>query len=44
MNLRAQEQQSLESAIRLALQRNEFILHYQPKLDLNSGQWADCRC
>lgn len=38
MNLRAQEQQSLESAIRLALQRNEFILHYQPKLDLNSGQ------
>lgn len=38
MNLRAQQQQSLESAIRLALQRNEFILHYQPKLDLNSGQ------
>ncbi|WDU61252.1 EAL domain-containing protein [Pseudomonas poae] len=38
MNLRAQEQQSLESAIRLALQRDEFILHYQPKLDLNSGQ------
>ena len=38
MNLRAQEQQSLESAIRLALLRNEFIVHYQPKLDLNSGQ------
>ncbi|KAF2407844.1 putative bifunctional diguanylate cyclase/phosphodiesterase [Pseudomonas antarctica] len=38
MNLRAQAQQSLESAIRLALQRNEFTLHYQPKLDLNSGQ------
>ncbi|UNM21246.1 EAL domain-containing protein [Pseudomonas sp. ArH3a] len=38
MNLRAQEQQSLESAIRQALQRDEFILHYQPKLDLNSGQ------
>jgi len=38
MNLRAQEQQSLETAIRLALQRNEFVLHYQPKLDLNTGQ------
>jgi diguanylate cyclase (GGDEF)-like protein len=38
MNRRAQEQQSLETAIRLALQRNEFVLHYQPKLDLNSGR------
>ncbi|MFC6297748.1 EAL domain-containing protein [Pseudomonas sp. CCM 7893] len=38
MNLRAREQQSLESAIRLALERNEFVLHYQPKLDLKSGR------
>lgn len=38
MNLLAQVQQSLESAIRQALQRNEFILHYQPKLDLHSGK------
>ncbi|RTY80499.1 putative bifunctional diguanylate cyclase/phosphodiesterase [Pseudomonas veronii] len=38
MNLRAQAQQSLESAIRQGLQRNEFILHYQPKLDLSSGR------
>ena len=38
MNLRAQEQQSLESAIRQALQRDEFTLHYQPKLDLHSGK------
>ena len=38
MNLRAQAQQSLESAIRQGLQRGEFILHYQPKLDLTSGQ------
>ncbi|MGC6368934.1 putative bifunctional diguanylate cyclase/phosphodiesterase [Pseudomonas sp. K2I15] len=38
MNLRAQEQQSLETGIRLALQRNEFVLHYQPKLDLNTGR------
>jgi len=37
MNRRAQEQQSIESGIRLALERNEFVLHYQPKFDLNSG-------
>ncbi|MBD9590386.1 EAL domain-containing protein [Pseudomonas sp. PDM03] len=38
MNQRARDQQSIETGIRLALERNEFILHYQPKLDLNSGQ------
>lgn len=38
MNLHAQHQQNLESAIRHALQCNEFALHYQPKLDLKSGQ------
>ena len=38
MNLRAQAQQSLETAIRQGLQRDEFILHYQPKLDLNNGR------
>ncbi|MHC8365475.1 putative bifunctional diguanylate cyclase/phosphodiesterase [Pseudomonas sp. ZT5P21] len=38
MNQRARDQQSIETGIRLALERNEFILHYQPKLDLRSGQ------
>ncbi|VVM58085.1 hypothetical protein PS664_01151 [Pseudomonas fluorescens] len=38
MNLRAQHQQNLESAIRHALERDEFVLHYQPKLDLASGK------
>lgn len=37
MNLRAQRQQHLESAIRQALECHEFVLHYQPKLDLQSG-------
>ncbi|MHC8307140.1 putative bifunctional diguanylate cyclase/phosphodiesterase [Pseudomonas sp. PB3P13] len=37
MNQRARDQQSIETGIRLALERNEFVLHYQPKLDLGSG-------
>ena len=38
MNLRAQHQQGLESAIRQALERDEFVLHYQPKLELKTGK------
>ncbi|EXF92473.1 diguanylate cyclase [Pseudomonas fluorescens HK44] len=38
MNQRAREQQSIESGLRLALERDEFVLHYQPKLDLRSGK------
>ncbi|KDN96937.1 putative bifunctional diguanylate cyclase/phosphodiesterase [Pseudomonas donghuensis] len=37
MNLRARRQQSLESGLRLALKRDEFVLHYQPKVDLRRG-------
>ncbi|TWC49105.1 response regulator receiver modulated diguanylate cyclase/phosphodiesterase [Pseudomonas sp. SJZ080] len=38
MNQRARDHQSIETGIRLALERNEFVLHYQPKLDLGNGQ------
>jgi diguanylate cyclase (GGDEF)-like protein/PAS domain S-box-containing protein len=36
MNLKAVERQSLESSLRRALVRKEFLLHYQPKINLAS--------
>ncbi len=38
MNTRALERLSLESALRTALKRNEFLLHYQPQVDMQSGK------
>jgi EAL domain-containing protein (putative c-di-GMP-specific phosphodiesterase class I) len=38
MNSKAVERQSLESGLRLALQRSEFLLHYQPKVNLDTGE------
>ncbi|NBF11692.1 putative bifunctional diguanylate cyclase/phosphodiesterase [Pseudomonas sp. Fl4BN1] len=38
MSHQAREQQHLESGIRQALERQEFCLHYQPKIHLASGQ------
>jgi diguanylate cyclase (GGDEF)-like protein/PAS domain S-box-containing protein len=40
MNTRALERMSLESGLRRALERDEFILHYQPIVDLASGRWV----
>ena len=37
MNLRSVERQTIESGLRLALDRGEFELYYQPKVDLSSG-------
>lgn len=34
---RAVERQSIEASLHLALERNEFVLHYQPKINLQSG-------
>lgn len=42
MNQRAIETMELESALRQALERNEFCLHYQPKVDLASGLISGC--
>jgi diguanylate cyclase (GGDEF)-like protein/PAS domain S-box-containing protein len=38
MNADAQERLDLHSRLRRALERNEFVLHYQPLFDLRSGR------
>ena len=37
MNVRAVERQSLENGLRHALERQEFVLHYQPTINLETG-------
>jgi diguanylate cyclase (GGDEF)-like protein/PAS domain S-box-containing protein len=37
MNVRAIERQSLESNLRHALEDEQFVLHYQPKINLETG-------
>ena len=37
LNVRARKRQSLENVLRHAVQRHELLLHYQPKIDLQSG-------
>ncbi len=38
MNQRALKRLALENALRQALDRNEFSLHYQPQMDLRTGE------
>src|ERR1700681_4333010 len=37
MSLRAIERQSLEGQLRYAIEREELLLHYQPKINLRTG-------
>jgi diguanylate cyclase (GGDEF)-like protein/PAS domain S-box-containing protein len=37
MKVRAVERQSIEESLRRALERQEFALHYQPKINLKTG-------
>jgi diguanylate cyclase (GGDEF)-like protein len=38
MNIRAVERQWIEESLRRALERQEFALHYQPKVSLTTGE------
>jgi diguanylate cyclase (GGDEF)-like protein/PAS domain S-box-containing protein len=38
MNVRAVGRQSIEESLRRALEREEFTVHYQPKISLRSGE------
>jgi diguanylate cyclase (GGDEF)-like protein/PAS domain S-box-containing protein len=38
MNARAQERLSVENYLRLALKRNELVLHYQPRMKVATGE------
>ena len=38
MNVRAVERQSIEENLRRALERQEFVVHYQPKVNLKTGE------
>jgi EAL domain-containing protein (putative c-di-GMP-specific phosphodiesterase class I) len=42
MNQRVMETLNIEADLRLALERREFILHFQPKVDLTSGRISGC--
>jgi diguanylate cyclase (GGDEF)-like protein/PAS domain S-box-containing protein len=37
LNAKAAQRQSVENGLRLALERKAFVLHYQPKFDLQTG-------
>jgi diguanylate cyclase (GGDEF)-like protein/PAS domain S-box-containing protein len=40
MNARAIAKSDVEGALRFAQGRGEFVLHYQPKMEIDSGKWT----
>jgi diguanylate cyclase (GGDEF)-like protein/PAS domain S-box-containing protein len=40
MNARAVAKSDLEGALRFARERDQFVLHYQPKVQIDSGKWT----
>jgi EAL domain-containing protein (putative c-di-GMP-specific phosphodiesterase class I) len=44
LNEKAHERFSVEVELRRALERDEFVLHYQPKVDLATGRFSGMEC
>jgi len=44
LNEKAHERFSVEVELRRALERDEFVLHYQPKVDLSTGRFSGMEC
>lgn len=44
LNEMAHERFSIEVELRRALERDEFVLHYQPKVDLLTGKFSGMEC
>lgn len=42
MNARMQHHRAVETRLRQSLNKDHFVLHYQPQLDLNSGEIIGC--
>ena len=40
MNVRARAKMQLERDLRKALEHDEFVLHFQPEIDIDSGEWT----
>ena len=40
MNSRAQQKHDLENALRKAIDREEFVLYYQPTMQIDTGLWT----
>lgn len=40
MNARASEALEVENALRHAVARDEFVVHYQPKIHIDTGEWS----